>query len=41
MKSTAVDESSSSMNQQVCSRENQILQMLQQNEKSAQIYIKI
>ena len=36
MKSTAVDESLSSMNQQFCSRENQLLQMLQQNEKSAQ-----
>ena len=34
MKSTAVDESLSSMNQQFCSRENQLLQMLQQNEKS-------
>ena len=38
MKSTAVDESLSSMNQQFCSRENQLLQMLQQNEKSTQIY---
>ena len=37
MKSTAVDESLSSMNQQFCSRENQLLQMLQQNEKSTQI----
>ena len=37
MKSTAVDESLSSMNQQLCSRENQILQRLQQNEKSTQI----
>ena len=36
MKSTAVDESLSSMNQQFCSRENQRLQMLQQNEKSTQ-----
>ena len=36
MKSTAVDESLSSMNQQFCSRENQPLQMLQQNEKSTQ-----
>ena len=36
MKSTAVDESLSSMNQQFCSRENQLLQMLQQNEKSTQ-----
>ena len=26
------------MNQQFCSRENQLLQMLQQNEKSTQIY---
>ena len=34
MKSTAVDESLSTMNQQFCSRENQLLQMLQQNEKS-------
>ena len=32
MKSTAVDESLSSMNQQFCSRENQLLQLLQQNE---------
>ena len=40
MKSTAVDESLSPMNQQFCSRENQLLQMLQQNEKSTQIYIK-
>ena len=39
MKSTAVDESLSSMNQQFCSRENQLLQMLQQNEKSTQICI--
>ena len=38
MKSTAVDESLSSMNQQFCSRENQLLQLLQQNEKSTQIY---
>ena len=37
MTSTAVDESLSSMNQQFCSRENQLLQMLQQNEKSTQI----
>ena len=36
MKSTAVDESLSSMNQQFCSRENQLLLMLQQNEKSKQ-----
>ena len=36
MKSTAVDESLSSMNQQFCSRENQLLQMWQQNEKSTQ-----
>ena len=36
MKSTAVDESLSSTNQQFCSRENQLLQMLQQNEKSTQ-----
>ena len=36
MKSTAIDESLSSMNQQFCSRENQILQMLQQNDKSTQ-----
>ena len=34
MKSTAVDECLSSMNQQFCSRENQLLQLLQQNEKS-------
>ena len=40
MKSTAVDESLSSMNQQFCSRENQLLQMLQQNEKSTQIYVR-
>ena len=40
MKSTTVDESLSSMNQQFCSRENQLLQMLQQNEKSTQIYIR-
>ena len=33
-KSTVVDESLSSMNQQFCSRENQLLQSLQQNEKS-------
>ena len=37
MKSTEVDESLSSMNEQFCSRENQLLQMLQQNEKSTQI----
>ena len=37
MKSTAVGEILSSMNQQFCSRENQLLQMLQQNEKSTQI----
>ena len=36
MNPTAVDESLSSMNQQFCSRENQLLQMLQQNEKSTQ-----
>ena len=36
MKSTAVEESLSSMNQQFYSRENQLLQMLQQNEKSTQ-----
>ena len=41
MKSTAVDESLSSMNQQFCSRENQLLQMLQQNEKSTQIKIEV
>ena len=34
MKSTVVDDSLSSMNQQFCSRENQLLQLLQQNEKS-------
>ena len=39
MKSTAVDESLSSMNQQFCSRESQLLQMLQQNEKSTQISV--
>ena len=39
MKSKAVDESLSSMNQQFCSRENQLLQMLQQNEKSTQIIL--
>ena len=38
MKSIAVDESLSSMNQQFCSRENQLLQMLQQNEKSTQTF---
>ena len=37
MKSTAVDQSLSSMNQQFCSRENQLPQMLQQNEKSTQM----
>ena len=36
MKSTAVDESLSTMNQQFCSREKQLLQLLQQNEKSTQ-----
>ena len=40
MKSTAVNESLFSINQQFCSRENQLLQMLQQNEKSTQIYIR-
>ena len=39
MKTTAVDESLSSMNQQFCSRENQLLQMLQQNEKSTKFII--
>ena len=39
MKSTAVDESLSSMNQQFRSRENQLLQMLQENEKSTQIIL--
>ena len=39
IKSTVVDESLSSMNQQSCSRENQLLQLLQQNEKSTSIYI--
>ena len=39
MKSTAVDESLSSMNQQFCSRENQLLQMLQQNKKSTQTIV--
>ena len=38
MKSTVVDESLSSMNQQFCSRENQLLQLLQQNEKSMYAY---
>ena len=33
MKSTVVDESLSSMNLQFCSKENQLLQLLQQNEK--------
>ena len=37
MKSTAVDEGLSLMNQQFCSRENQLLQMLQKNEKSTQL----
>ena len=37
MKSTAVDEILFSMNQHFCSRENQLLQMLQQNEKSTQM----
>ena len=41
MKSTAVDESLSSINQQLCSRENQLLQMLQQNEKSTQIHLPV
>ena len=41
MKSTVVDESLSSMNQQFCSRENQLLQMLQQNEKSTQMSVDI
>ena len=39
MKSTAVDESLSSMNQQFCSKENQLLQMLQQNEKPTQTLV--
>ena len=38
MKSTAVDESLPLMNQQFCSRENLLLQLLQQNEKSTSIY---
>ena len=38
MKSTVVDESLSSMNLQFCSRENQLLQLLQQNEKPTSIY---
>ena len=37
LKSTVVDESLSSMNQQFRSRENQLLQLLQQNEKSTSI----
>ena len=41
MKSTAVDESLSTMNQQFCSREKQLLQLLQQNEKSTQMDCKI
>ena len=40
MNSTAVDESLASMNQQFCFRENQLLQMLLQNKKSTQIYIR-
>ena len=36
MKSTVVDESLSSMNLQFCSRGNQLLQLLQQNEKPKQ-----
>ena len=39
MKSTVVDESLSSMNLQFCSRENQLLQLIQQNEKPTQIDI--
>ena len=39
MRSTAVDESLSSMNQQFCSRENQLLQVVQQNEKSTQTIV--
>ena len=38
MKFTVVDESLSSMNLQFCSRENQLLQLLQQNEKPTSIY---
>ena len=38
MKSTVVDESLSSMNQEFCSRENQLLQLLQQNEISTSIF---
>ena len=38
MKSTVVDESLSSLNLQCCSRENQLLQLLQQNEKPTSIY---
>ena len=38
MKSIVVDESLSSMNLQFCSRENQLLQLLQQNEKPTSIY---
>ena len=41
MKSKALDESLSSMNQQFCSRENQLLQMSQQNEKSTQMDFKV
>ena len=37
MKSIVVDESLSSMNLQFCSRENQLLQLLQQNEKPTSI----
>ena len=36
MKSTAVDESLSTMNQQFCSREKQLLQLLLENGKSTQ-----
>ena len=36
---TSFHESLSSMNQQFCSRENQLLQMLQQNEKSTQFIL--
>ena len=39
MKSTVVDESLSSMNLQFCSRENQLLQLLQQNEKPTSIIV--
>ena len=38
MKSSVDDESLPTMNQQLCSRENQLLQLLQQNEKSTSIY---